>query len=165
MHSSSTSTNLVFRGCNVNVQSGSGSTAGTVNGYGNLIVGYNEAPASPSRGGSHNLIVGPKHNFSSYGGLAAGYESTVSGTYATVSGGNLNTASGDYASVSAGTTNLASGNYSSVSGGDTNTARQVATSVSGGQSNIAGTTTANVGEDANVSGGGKAIPPAATTRA
>ena len=36
-------TDVFFNGCNVNVRSGSGSTNGTVNGKGNLIIGYNES--------------------------------------------------------------------------------------------------------------------------
>src|SRR5262249_8316007 len=63
-------TDLYFTGFNVHVQNGTGATDGTVNGRGNLIVGYNEAvyraPTSPipyvcdspSRTGSHNLVLG-----------------------------------------------------------------------------------------------------------
>jgi hypothetical protein len=33
---------VYFDGCNVNIRSGSGATDGTLNGLGNLVVGYNE---------------------------------------------------------------------------------------------------------------------------
>ncbi len=128
---------VVFRGCNVHVQNGSGSTASS-NGVGNLIIGYNESGAgSPARGGSHNVVIGPQHSYSSYGGLVAGYGNTVSGLYASVSGGNNNEASGTFASVSGGKNNEASGSRSSVSGGYNNTASNYYASVSGGVDNEA----------------------------
>jgi hypothetical protein len=37
---------VIFEGCNVHVRSGAGATE-TVNGLGNLIVGYNEVPGIP----------------------------------------------------------------------------------------------------------------------
>ena len=154
---------LVFTGVNVHVRDGSGDTDGTVNGLGNLIVGYNENRTSGSiKTGSHNLIVGANHNYMSYGGFVTGYENTISTSYASVSGGSYNTASGisssvcggfdneasdNYASVSGGSYNLASGAYSSVCGGDNNTASNDASSVSGGRNNTAS------GNYASISGG------------
>jgi len=169
---------FIFTGLNVHVRSGSGWTDGTVNGLGNLIVGYNETRSSDNeRTGSHNILVGREHNFTSYGGLAAGrrhtitdqyacacggYNSTASGEYATVSGGISNIASGwgsavssgfennatlDMASVSGGWNNDASGQYSSVSGGSRNTASGRGSSVSGGYDNTV------VAQYASVSGG------------
>lgn len=60
--------------------SGSGSTEGTVNGRGNLIVGYNERLVGDTniRTGSHNLVVGAFNNYSSYGGQVIGYNNTIS---------------------------------------------------------------------------------------
>ncbi len=79
---------FVFTGVNVHVRSRSGATDGTINGLGNLIVGYNEARTTKSvKSGSHNLVVGRNHNYVSYGGLVAGYQNAVSGLYASVSGG------------------------------------------------------------------------------
>src|SRR4051794_41315966 len=43
-------------GVNVQIVSGSGTTNGTVNGEGNLVLGYDESPGSQT--GSHNLILG-----------------------------------------------------------------------------------------------------------
>ncbi|MCP3876486.1 MAG: hypothetical protein GY699_25515, partial [Desulfobacteraceae bacterium] len=140
--------NIYFTGVNVHVRDGSGGTDGTVNGLGNLIVGYNELRDTDNdRTGSHNLVVGRANNYSSYGGFVVGYYSEISGDYASVSGGFSNTASGDYASVSGGVGNTASGYYSSVSGGNGNTATFWVTSVSGGSSNTAS------GDYASVSGG------------
>src|SRR5205085_5001627 len=71
-------TDVYFEGCNVHIQSGAGSTSGAVNGLGNLIVGYNENPNTPlDRSGSHNLVVGAFHTYSSYGGLVAGSFNTI----------------------------------------------------------------------------------------
>ena len=85
---------LVVQGCNLHILNGMGSTS-TKNGKGNLIIGYNEEEsAARERDGSHNLVVGPEHSYSSYGGFVAGYQNTISG-------GRANTASERYASVSA----------------------------------------------------------------
>jgi hypothetical protein len=139
---------FVFTGVNVHVRSGSGATYGTINGLGNLIVGYNEARATGSdKTGSHNLVVGRSHNYTSYSGLVAGYSNTVSGTYASVSGGNNNLASGNQSSVSGGYLNTASGDYSSVSSGQNNESSGSRSSVSGGRNNVAS------GEYSSVSGG------------
>lgn len=110
---------ITLTGANFQVVNGSGSTDGTPNGLGNIIIGYNELRLSSAnyRGGSHNLVVGPQHNYSSFGGIVVGFHNTISGTFASVSGGFLNEASGTFASVSGGQYNIASGDYASVSGG------------------------------------------------
>src|SRR5262245_30608593 len=72
---------VVISGANLRIVNGLGSTE-TTNGLGNLIVGYNEArqsqPGCPgstapfctdTRTGSHNVVVGSRQNFSSFGGL------------------------------------------------------------------------------------------------
>ena len=91
----------VFEGCNVHVRNGL-DTTNTVNGSGNLIVGYNGATGDLLRGGSHNLVVGSEHSHSSYGGLVAGFAKTISGAYTRVSGGENNVASGEFATVGGG---------------------------------------------------------------
>jgi hypothetical protein len=98
------------------------------NGLGNLIVGYNE-PREPIdsehpnvRTGSHNVVVGRRHNFSSFGGLVVGDLNEISGAFAAVSGGFVNTASGPGSAVSGGSGNTASGLESAVSGGLNRTA-------------------------------------------
>jgi len=105
-------TTIRFHGANVQIVSGSGTTDSAVDGTGNLIVGYNElrlAPAPNDRSGSHNLVVGKKHNFSSFGSFVTGHSNTASGYYSSVSGGNYNTASGSYSSVSGGRNRTAAG--------------------------------------------------------
>jgi hypothetical protein len=141
-----TSDTLTFSGANLYVNNGAGATAST-NGYGNLVIGYNEASYGQARTGSHNLVVGPEHNWTSYGGLIAGDRNTVTGPYSSVSGGRSNTASGAYSSVSGGYSNTASGSRSSVSGGYGNTASGQDSSVSGGLFNTAS------GPRSSVSGG------------
>src|SRR5262245_57770583 len=141
-------TTLQFSGINVQIVDGSGDTGGPTNGLGNLIIGYNEDSSGPSdRTGSHNLVIGPDHSYSSFGGLVAGSGNTISGQHATVTGGAFNVASGDLASISGGEENLASGDSSSVSGGILNTASGIRASVSGGSFNKAS------GAIASVSGG------------
>src|SRR5262249_7316248 len=80
----------------------SGATDGAVNGKGNLIVGYSHASYGQARTGSNNLIVGDEHEYTSFGGFAAGWHNYVTGHFASVSGGNNNIASGVDSSVSGG---------------------------------------------------------------
>ena len=110
--------NVYFTGVNVHVRNGTNSTDGMPNGLGNLIVGYDELRSggtAADKNGSHNLIVGRNHNYTSFGGLVAGFENTISGSEASVSGGTLNTASGPSASVSGGESNNSSGQFASIS--------------------------------------------------
>jgi hypothetical protein len=107
-------------GANVLIQNGLGATEAGPGGLGNLVVGYNEAPVGgyqPSeRLGSHNIIVGSLHKYSSVGGLVAGFNNTISGPYASVSGGTENTASNQYTSISGGRDQTASDTYNTVLG-------------------------------------------------
>jgi len=152
-HFSRSGNEVYITGANLNIRSGGGNTNASVNGLGNIVVGYNEARASGSnKTGSHNIIVGRENNYSSYGGLAVGYYNAITGNYSSVSGGRANTASGSSSSVSGGAYNntsgvgasvsggfndSAKGDYSSASGGAYNTASGVYSSVSGGQSHEA----------------------------
>jgi hypothetical protein len=130
--------NVVFEKCSVYIRNGSGKTDGAVNGLGNLIIGYNETTGEHlKRTGSHNLVIGLEHAYSSFGGLVVGRENTISAPYASVTGGRLNTASGFGASVSGGNVNTASKDFASVSGGKSNDAKGLNASVSGGTSNSA----------------------------
>ena len=160
---------MVISGLNLQIVNGTGTTDGAVKGTGNLIVGYNEkrGDATDDRSGSHNIVVGEKHNFTSYGGLVVGDNNTISGSYASVSGGFNNTASKPWSSVCGGYENTASGHYSSVSGGHGNTASGNRSSVSGGVSNAAsgyyssvsgGYSNTASGYAASVAGGGGPDP-------
>ncbi len=140
---------VVITGANLHIVNGLGRTdcpseqdepiPDCPNGVGNLIVGYNEQRefGENIRTGSHNVVVGPFHNFSRFGGLVVGDFNEISGDFAVVSGGQRNTASGDRSAVSGGVSNTASGDAAVVSGGFINTASGFATVISGGSFNIA----------------------------
>lgn len=144
-----------FSGVNVQVVNGEGNET-SVNGEGNLVIGYDETevnaqnflcarlgPVPPAtQTGSHNLILGSEQSFTSYGGIDAGTCNTISGPWATVLGGDLNTASGTAgsekyggASVSGGKHNTAGGEWSWIGGGEENNATGGLNSISGGLGN------------------------------
>ena len=149
---------IVFTGANVQIVNGGGATH-SVNGLGNLILGYNEEIIADTgtpicslgdfttqedceaaghtwalnhKNGSHYLIVGPFHNYSQSGGIISGWQNSSNNLYASVIGGNLNTASGKASLVSGGVRNISSGIWSSVSGGIHNTASGDLSSLFGG---------------------------------
>jgi hypothetical protein len=98
---------LIIEGCNLHVRDGSSTTDDddeSLNGLGNLIVGYNEPSTFPEfgRNGSHNVVIGEQHEYSSYGGLVAGIRNQITGQASTVSSGIANVASGGGSSVSGG---------------------------------------------------------------
>ena len=124
--------NLYFNGLNVHIRNGAGSST-TVNGLGNLIIGYDEDIGNDTKTGSHNLVVGAGHTYTNYCGLVVGHDNTITGQYASVSGGANCTASGNYSSVCGGQYNEASGLLSTVSGGYSNKAQHLGSTVSGGR--------------------------------
>ena len=126
---------IQFKVVNVQVVSGSGSTAGAVNGEGNLVIGYDEGKRSQT--GSHNLVVGTNQSFTSYGGLLGGSGNTISAPYDSVTGGRENTASREEDSISGGILNSTSATGASVSGGTENIAENNGASISGGSDNRA----------------------------
>ncbi len=102
-------------GANLQIVNGLEST-NTLNGTGNLIVGYNTGVARSScsdgrygadapetckkrgytysnihRSGSHNIVTGSNNNYSQYGGLVAGVKNTINSRFASVTGGGGNT--------------------------------------------------------------------------
>ncbi|HTZ65176.1 MAG TPA: hypothetical protein VMB51_13815 [Solirubrobacteraceae bacterium] len=126
---------IQFSGVNVQILNGDGSTR-SVNGEGNLVLGYDELPGEQT--GSHNLILGEGQTFTSFGGIDAGAFNTISGIFASVTGGEGNVASGEVASVSGGGINTANEEETSVTGGEENTASGFRASVTGGSRNDAG---------------------------
>ena len=135
-----------FSGVNVQIVDGEGKTA-TVNGEGNLVIGYDENPAKHSQTGSHDLILGEEQTFTSYGGIVAGFDDAITAAFASVTGGGRNsatfkeasvtggydnTASKENATVTGGRDNVANSEYAAVSGGRLNTATGVASSIFGG---------------------------------
>jgi hypothetical protein len=129
---------LRLTGVNLQIVSGSGATNGPTNGTGNLIVGYNEKLEPRDRSGSHNLVIGPQHGYSSWGGLVSGFANVVSNEAATVVGGFENEASGADSTVCGGQFNRAVGLDATVVGGRFNQADGLDTSVHGGACNYAG---------------------------
>jgi hypothetical protein len=132
----STLKRVLFSGVNVQVVNGSGSES-TLNGLGNLIVGYADIPFSGFDTGSHNLITGDFNGWQSYGGFVAGDHNLLAGAFASVSGGAGNFASGENAAVGGGVGNTASAYGAAVSGGERNTASGTDAVVSGGSENTA----------------------------
>ena len=87
-----------FTGVNVQIVNGLEATngnpncpnceTGTVNGLGNLIVGYNELLGTfrpPNHTGSHNVVVGTDNNYTSWGGLVAGFAHEIAGGWSSLS--------------------------------------------------------------------------------
>jgi hypothetical protein len=134
---------IIFSGVNVEVNSGNGETA-TVNGKGNLVVGYDEAEGAEQTG-SNNLVVGNKQTFTSFGGIVGGSGNAITGPFASATGGYLNVAGGIYSAVSGGADNKAEAELTSVSGGVSNTAHQLGSSVGGGEANTANGPFASIG--------------------
>ncbi len=153
---------LRFSGINVQLVDGSGATNGypidptsvdsgltQTNGLGNLIIGYNEdRGGADERTGSHNLIVGQRHNYTSYGGIVGGFENDINGVYNSVVGGSNNTTSNEHTAILGGAFNVVTGVRGSISGGFTNTATGAFSTVHGGTDCISS------GNFASVSGGG-----------
>ncbi|MFT5584430.1 MAG: hypothetical protein ACI9VR_002015 [Cognaticolwellia sp.] len=151
---------LVLSQANLYVQSGDGATDAPVNGKGNIILGYDEDDGN-DKSGSHNLILGSYHSYTSYGGVTMGLynetnerhvlvqgqgntmegafgvvlastESVGGAHYAAVLGGSYNLSQGTGAVVVGGSDNVASGDFSVVSGGQNNEASGTGSSVAGG---------------------------------
>ena len=146
--------NLVLTGVNLQIVNGEGST-GTVNGVGNLIIGYDETTDGAAESvldektGSHNLVIGEEHRYTSFGAVVAGEHNASDGPGASVLGGSFNTASGENAVVVSGIENEAHGFASSATGGEFNRAFGDRASVTGGSENAA------YGSSSTVSGGSR----------
>ena len=125
----------VFEGGNVFITNGKDSIS-EINGKGNLIVGSKSADVVANTG-SHNVIIGLDHKYSSHGGLVAGYGNEISAGFASVTGGSYNIASGYMSSINGGNGNKATDEESSVSAGVHNEANGYGSSVSGGKDNKA----------------------------
>ncbi len=126
---------LLFDGMNIQLINGAGTTD-TTNSLGNLIIGYNDDNES-TRTGSHMLVIGDRHTYTSYAGIVSGHSNWTTGPYSSVTGGFNNVASGSASSVTGGTSNHATGTGSSVTGGQHNTASGYSSSITGGIQNSA----------------------------
>jgi len=110
-----------------------GNSFDELNGKGNLVIGAKEV----TQAGTHNIVLGDTHTFSSSGGLVLGRNNTISGKSSAVTGGENNIASGRYSAVSGGFGNEASGDDSTVTAGQYNIASNNGATVSGGTDNTA----------------------------
>jgi hypothetical protein len=151
---------IQLSGVNLQVVDGEGKTE-SVNGEGNLVIGYDENPLGREQTGSHDLILGERQLFNSYGDILAGHNDAITAPFASVTAGEHNAASGSGASVSGGIFGTASATASSVSGGLGNNATAYGASVSGGRESTA------AGGEANWIGGGykNAVPGTLVRRA
>jgi len=160
--------NVILKGANFHIESGSGNTVDAT-GLGNLVIGYDEdsldaAIIDTNRIGSHNLVIGPQHEFTASGSVVSGFENFTSANYSSVIGGECNAAGSstypsipcgstgvaDAASVAGGFGNLASDRLSSVSGGQNNIAMSIGATICGGFGNLASGPYSSVsGGDAN----------------
>lgn len=162
-------------GVNMQLENGAGSTT-AINGEGNLVIGYDQTPGPGGQTGSHNLVLGSRQAYTSYGSIIGGsdnydaapdstvlgYDNAVTGSYGSIIGGRLETASGSMSSVQGGYDNRADGTYASVAGGCDNlagsgsvgsipsacSAARSFVEVAGGEANQAS------GNNATVAGGG-----------
>ena len=105
---------IIIEGANLHVRSGSGATddlGGVLYGLGNVVIGYNEYDPTQlrARTGSHNLIVGNGHGYTSFGGFLAGFANEVNRPNSSVSGGTGNQANGWASSISGGQGNFTTG--------------------------------------------------------
>ncbi len=170
----------LFTGVNVQVVNGLGKTD-TVNGLGNLIVGYNTARTAvwmqSTKGDPYEICSNGAHddatNCAADGGVWAvdhksGSHNIVGGdrnAYSSFGGlvvGTENAINQSFATVTGGSNNLARGTNSSVGGGMQNTASRNDSSVSGGAYNTASGGASSVsggwgntasGDESSVSGG------------
>lgn len=118
---------VLFSGANLQIVNGLDSTDAPVNGLGNLIVGYNEEAIFNSdsaslfeRTGSHNIIVGPRHTYQSYGGIVAGRSNNILAPHASVLNGFNNIAEAEFSAIVSGMYNATYGKNSAVVGGALN---------------------------------------------
>lgn len=112
---------LVLDGVNLQIVNGEGRTT-SINGVGNLIVGYNEPPDSEDgrgRLGSHGVVIGGEHEWHGWSFLAQGTGHTV-GPGACAIGGEDNRASARSSCAVGGEHNQARAHYATAVGGQRN---------------------------------------------
>jgi len=122
-----------FEGVNVQIVNGLGATNGNLgdpasvdplvtatNSVGNLIVGYNEPGTGGIREGSHNVVVGARNDYTSFGGLLAGSDNVVSAPLASITSGQFNEALGAWSTVGGGAENEVAGQHCAINGGQLN---------------------------------------------
>jgi len=139
-----------IEGVNLQIVNGLGATNGNpvdpgsidpdataTNGLGNLIVGYTEqSPVDVSdRTGSHNVVVGPGHGYSSFGGLVVAKNNSIAAPYGVITGGTENDVLGPYSAIAGGMRNKTLEDHSSIAGGIENETYGHYSTVAGGARN------------------------------
>lgn len=135
---------------NLQLVDGSGDTDGAPNGLGNLLVGYAERHPGTDRHGSHNVVLGLRNEWSSFGGLVSGSRNRIGGEHVAAIGGQDNDVAGtgavavggwtvDVSGVGAvgvgGIANVVSGERAVAVGGFGNTASGLRSLAAGGSDN------------------------------
>ncbi|WP_316367648.1 hypothetical protein [Candidatus Thiodiazotropha sp. CDECU1] len=105
-------------GINLQIVNGEGNTQ-SVNCKGNLILGYNEphTEGTVERSGSHNLIIGIRHNYSSYCGIVNGMANNINGEYGTILNGRECYAHASHVTMCGGIDHKGNGSYSTLLSG------------------------------------------------
>jgi len=124
--------NIRITGANLQIVSGSGTSGGKVNGTGNLIIGYNENSGKKAQSGSHNLVIGNEHGYSSHSGIVTGFNSELKAPYAAILSGRNNIVSGSNSGIFGASYSLASGMTAAVCGGYANRATELRSTAVGG---------------------------------
>jgi len=154
----STPTDFIFEGCNVHILNGAGMT-NSVNSLGNLVIGYNANQVS-RRTGSHNIIVGDLHEYTSYGGVVTGTENTLGAPNSTImSSGGSSTAGVPGSAIIGADRGVADGN-AVLLGGSQNYASanaHFAVAIGGDQNQVLGTEAVVMAGELNVAGGSNSI--------
>jgi hypothetical protein len=138
---------VVIEGANLHVRSGSSATddGGTPLGLGNLVIGYDaDTEADDTRSGSHNLVVGDEHGFSSTGGVLAGFDHDVSALGGVALGGRSHRVSGVASVALGGLEHTVAGDVALAAGGEAASATALSTTIVGGAAHGASEIAASV---------------------
>ncbi len=153
---------LVVEDVNLHVRSGAGATDATVNGRGNLIVGYDEVGGSSDKSGSHNIVFGRGNSYTSYGGLVGGTNNDVHGNYSSVLAGSSNEVTGSRSAIVSGSSNTVESDRSAIVSGSSGTVDSNTAAILAGYNNeasgtwsaiVAGSNNTTTGMDSVVVGG------------
>ena len=149
----------LFQGINVQIVN-NGFTTDSIDGTGNLILGFNEINpvaraycseisitdesacvdsgftwSANKRLGSHNLVLGRWNDYINFGGIVGGEFNKIAGSYSMVLGGILNETQSAYSTILGGSGNKAQGLGTTISGGEANRTIGVLSSIAGGFNN------------------------------
>ncbi len=151
------SRDFVFDGCNVQIRNGAGSTK-TTNRYGNLIIGYNKNEVA-TRLGSHNLVLGDLHEYSSYGGIVTGELNTLAGPNTTILSSSESSANASGSALVGANKGITDGPAVIVGGvrGYASAAAQFGVVVGGTENSATGNAAVAVGGTMNTASGSNAL--------